>query len=297
MTTKKIVQVEGKELQLSNLDKVLWPKAGVTKANLLEYHARLFPLTKRHWQGRALIVTRYPHGIEGEFFFQKNIPASAPPWVQTAKIEDTNYVVANDLATVSWLANLAAIEFHPSTYLAARAGVPSYAIIDLDPTEPQGYAETVDAARHCRDVLCEIGLQGYPKLSGATGIHIYIPLQARYNFQITAQLVKFIGMTLQRRYPEKFTLERLVKKRHGVYVDYLQNHPSRTIVGVYSPRPTLEATVSTPIRWEDLSYYEPRDFTVHTVPEWIKGRGDLFEQVFSQPQSLERLQNPEIFQK
>ena len=295
MTTKQSVQVEGKLLQLSNLDKVLWPKVGLTKANLLDYHARLSGLTKHHWQGRTLTVTRYPHGVEEEFFYQKNIPQSAPPWVTTHRIEETNYIVAGDLATVSWLANSAAIEFHPSTFVTSRPEVPSYAIIDLDPTAPQGFAEAVQIGKYCRDILGEMGLCGYPKFSGATGIHIYIPLQSRYNFAISAQLVRVIGITLQRLHPHKVTLERLIKNRHGVYVDYMQNHPARTIVGVYSPRPTPEATVSTPVRWEDLDYYKPSDFTLQTVPAWVKEKGDLFEPVLRKSQSLEHLRDLRIF--
>ncbi len=289
MTTRQIIQVEGKSLQLSNLDKILWPRLGLTKADLLDYHARLFSLTQLHWQGRALTVTRYPHGVEKEFFYQKNVPPSSPSWVATHRIEGTNYVVAGDLATISWLANSAAIEFHPSTFVISRPKVPSYAIIDLDPTDPQGFAEAVQIGKYCRDILGEMGLRGYPKLSGATGIHIYIPLQGRYDFSITAQLIRVIGLTLQRLYPNKVTLERLIKNRHGVYVDYMQNHPSKTIVGVYSPRPTSEATVSTPVRWADLDYYEPRDFTLRTVPDWVKEKGDLFEPVLTRPQSLEHL--------
>ena len=295
MATKQIVQVEGRSLQLSNLDKVLWPRIGLTKANLLDYHASLFGLTKHHWMDRTLTVTRYPHGVEGEFFYQKNVPQSAPPWVATHQIEETNYIVAKDLATISWLANSAAIEFHPSTFVTSRPNVPSYAIIDLDPTAPQGFAEAVQIGKYCRDVLAELGLHGYPKLSGATGIHIYIPLQSRYDFGITAQLVRVIGLTLQRLHPHKVTLERLIKNRHGVYVDYMQNHPGRTIVGVYSPRPTPEATVSTPVRWEDLDSYEPRDFTLQTVPAWVREKGDLFEPVLSKPQSLEHLRDLQLF--
>ncbi len=287
MTTKQVVQVEGKSLQVSSLDKVLWPKLGLTKADLLDYHATLSALTNAHWQSRGLTVTRYPHGVEGESFFQKNSPSSAPSWVATHQIETTNYVVAGDLATTTWLVNGAAIEFHPSTYLVSRPEVPSYAIIDLDPTPPQGFAETVEIAKYCRDILGQMGLYGYPKFSGGSGIHIYIPLVDRYDFSISAELVRIIGVALQGLHPEKITLERLIKKRRGVYVDYLQNHPSKTMVGVYSPRPTAEATVSTPVSWGDLGYFEPRDFTVKTVPQWVRERGDLFDPVLSRPQSLE----------
>jgi bifunctional non-homologous end joining protein LigD len=295
--TKQLVQVEGKSLKLSNLDKVLWPKLSLTKADLLAYHAKLYAISQEHWQGRALTVTRYPHGVEGKFFYQKNIPASAPPWVVSHKVDDTDYVVAGDLATISWLVNSAAIELHPSTYLTSRPSVPSYAIIDLDPTLPQGYAEAVQIGKHCRDVLGEMGLRSYAKLSGATGLHIYIPLEGHYDFKITAQLVKVVGMTLKRRFPQKVTLERLIKNRHGVYVDYLQNHPGKTIVGVYSPRPTPEATVSTPVHWDDLDYYVPQDFTLQTVPDWVRERGDLFRPVLTEPQSLENLLERGVFQE
>ncbi len=289
MATKQTVEVDGKLLQLSNLDKVLWPRLGLTKAALLDYHARMYPFTMVHWQGRALTVTRYPHGVEGDFFYQKNTPASAPPWVKVHRMEETDYVVAGDLATTTWLANAGVIEFHPSTYLTSSPDTPSYAMIDLDPTEPQGFSEAVEVAKYCRDVLEEMELRGYPKLSGSTGIHIYIPLQGCYDFNVTSQLVKAIGMKLQRLYPQKVTLERLIKNRRGVYVDFLQNHQGRTLVGVYSPRPTPEATVSTAVAWRDLDYYVPRDFTVLTVPNWVKERGDLFEPTRTQAQSLEHL--------
>ena len=286
---EQLVQVEGKTLKLSNLDKVLWPQLGLTKADLLDYHARVYPFTQEHWQNRTLTVTRYPTGVEEPFFFQKNVPAGAPKWVSTHLVEDTNYVVAKDLSTISWLANSGAIEFHPSTYQITSVDIPSYAIIDLDPTWPQGYLEAVAIGKYCRDILGELGLRSYPKISGATGLHIYIPLVARYDFKTTLQLVKLVGTELQRRFPHKVTLERRIKHRRGVYIDYLQNHPSKTIVGVYSPRPTPEATVSTPLNWEDLDHFSPQDFTVQTVPSWVMERGDLFLPVLTQPQSLEHL--------
>lgn len=289
MNTKQTVQVEGKPVQLTNLNKVLWPKLGLTKADLLDYHVKLYTYTREHWRGRALTVTRYPHGVDGDFFYQKNLPPSAPPWVSTTTMGETDFVVADGLATIIWLANSGVIEFHPSTFLVARPEIPSYAIIDLDPTEPQGFREAVEIAKYCRELLEQLGLEGYPKLSGATGIHIYVPLEPSYDFEISSELVRLIGMTLRKRYPDKITLERMIKNRHGVYVDYLQNHPSRTIVGVYSPRPTPDATVSTPVSWQDLGHFEPRDFTIRTVPDWIRERGDLFSGVLWKSQSLQQL--------
>lgn len=287
MNSRQVVQIAGKEVVLSNLDKVLWPKAGLTKADLLSYYASLYPYLQPHWQGRALTVTRYPHGVEGSSFYQKNLPPGAPPWVEVCSIGEVSYVVANDLATIIWLANSGALEVHPSTYLATRPEVPSYAIIDLDPTAPLGFEAAVEVARFARELLEELGLRGYPKLSGATGIHIYLPL-AETSFEFSSELVRQIGVALKSRYPEKITLERLVKKRQGVYVDYLQNSPGKTMVGVYSPRPTPYATVSTPVSWSDLEWCRPEDFTIKTVPQWVQARGDLFRGVL-QPQSLDPL--------
>lgn len=289
MAVKQVVEVEGRSLQLTNLDKILWPRQGFTKADLLDYHARIQTVTVAHWRDRDLTVTRYPHGVDGDFFFQKNVPTSAPPWVITHILGDTEYILANDLSTVTWLVNSAAIEFHPSSYQTSDPSMPSYAIIDLDPTAPLGFRETVEMAKRCDDLLRELGLRGYPKLSGATGIHIYIPLEGHYDFTISSELVHLLGVTLERLYPRQVTLERLIKNRRGIYIDYLQNHQSKTVVGVYSPRPTPEATVSTPVNWDDLAYYQPQDFTIKTVPQWVAERGDLFGDVLCKPQSLDHL--------
>lgn len=286
--TRRLLKVGERAVTVSNLEKVLWPQAGLTKADLLEYYARLYPVLGPHWQGRVLTVTRYPHGVEGEFFFQKNVPPGAPSWVQSWPIHGVNYVVAQDLATIVWLANSGAIEFHPSIFAIAKPEVPSYAIVDLDPTPPLGYPAAVQAALLVRDLLEELGVKGYPKLSGLSGIHIYIPLDGMWGFELSLGLVRQIGQALQARYPHWFTLERLIKNRRGVYVDYLQNSPGRTMVGVYSPRPTSLATVSTPVGWSDLQLYQPEDFTIKTVPQWVDERGDLFRGVL-EPQILPNL--------
>lgn len=288
MTVRQLVEIAGKPVRISNLDKVLWPRARLTKADLLDYYSRLYPYLHSHWQGRALTVTRYPHGVEGDSFYQKNLPAGAPEWVRACQIGGVNYVVADDLATIIWLANSGAIEMHPSTYLVSRPDTATYAIIDLDPTPPLGYPAAVQAAQYVRELLERLGLQGYPKLSGATGIHIYLPLAGGCSFEFTSHLVREIGLVLRKQHPDMFTLERLVKKRHGVYVDYLQNSPGKTMVGVYSPRATAQATVSTPVCWGDLDKYQPEDFTIKTVPQWVQERGDLFREVL-EPQPLDGL--------
>ena len=289
MTMKQVVTVEGRTLQLSSLDKVFWPKLGLTKADLLDYHVRMAPYTIPYWQNRPLTVTRYPDGVEGEFFYQKNKPMSTPSWVETYFVNDTEHVLANNLSTITWLVNQGSIEFHPATYVQSNPEVPSFAIIDLDPTPPLGFNEAVEAAKWCNELLSKLGLLGYPKTSGGSGLHIYIPLLLVYDFQISSGLVRLLGQILHELYPRKITLERLVKNRQGVYVDYLQNLANKTIVGVYSPRPSPEATVSTPIRWNDLDHVRPEDFTIRTVPQWVKQMGDLFYPASQDVQSLEHL--------
>lgn len=286
---KQRTVIDGRTVSLSNLDKVLWPERGLTKADLLAYYNDVQNHLLPHWEGRLLTVTRYPKGVEEDFFYQKNLPSGAPNWVQTWIRKNTQYVLADHFSTVVWLANSNAIEFHPSLDLADGSGVPSYAVIDLDPTPPAGFLETVEIAKRCHELLDRLNLHGYPKFSGASGIHIYIPLEPEYNFAIAQGLVRLLADTLQKALPQQVTLERLIKNRRGIYIDYLQNHQEKTIVGVYSPRPTALATVSTPIIWADLDYYRPEDFTIQTVPDWVREMGDLFAPVLKKKQSLEHL--------
>lgn len=289
VASTQVVTVDGRTLQLSNLDKVFWPKLGLTKADLLNYHVRMAPYTIPYWQNRPMTVTRYPDGVEGHFFYQKNKPTGAPSWVKTFVSNNTEYMLADDLSAITWFVNQGSIEFHPASYVRSNPNVPSFAIIDLDPTPPLGFKEAVEAAKRCQELLVKLGLRGYPKTSGGSGLHIYIPLVPSYDFQISTGLVQLLGQILYELYPRDITLERLVRNRRGVYVDYLQNQASKTIVGVYSPRPSDEATVSTPIRWNDLDYVSPQDFTIQTVPQWVQEMGDLFYIVSQDAQSLEHM--------
>lgn len=223
------------------------------------------------------------------FFYQKNCPRGAPEWVQTHMVHDTRYVLVNDVSTLLWLVNQSVIEFHPAEFTTRAPQFASYAVIDLDPTPPLGFAAAVEVALQCREILLQLGLRGYTKTSGATGVHIYIPLQPGYDFAVTSALAKTIGVMLQKELPGLVTLERLVKHRKGVYVDYLQNAPSRTLVGVYSPRPTPEAAVSTPVTWEELPNVRPAQFTIAAVPSRTREMGDLFAPVLSDAQSLQHL--------
>lgn len=283
------LEIEGRSVRLTNLDKYLWPKERITKSDLLQYYITMSSVILPHWRRRPMTVTRYPHGVTGEFFYQKNCPSSAPEWVETFRHGDTNYVLVNDLSTLIWLANQGTIEFHPAEYEITDPLTPSFILIDLDPTPPLGFRDAVEIALHCRELLVQLNLRGYPKTSGSTGIHIYIPLLPKYGFLISAGVAQLVGVLLQELIPSRVTLERLVKRRRGVYVDYLQNSPGKTLVGVYSPRPTAAATVSAPVSWDELPYIEPEDFTLRNMPERVGLRGDLFEPVLIDKQSVDHL--------
>lgn len=290
MPLKQHVQIEGKELQLTNLEKVLWPKPEITKAQLIDYHSRIWPYTKHHWSRRPMTVTRYPHGITKDFFYQKNKPQYAPDWIQTFRdTNGTEYILVDDLPTLVWMLNQATIEFHPATFTVDAESEPSFAIIDLDPTHPAGFSEAVEVSLLVRQVLKQFQLQGYPKVSGATGVHIYVPIGPGYTFQDSCRFVEIIGKILVQFYPNLVTNERLIKNRKGVYVDHLQNLASKTIVGVYSPRPLSGAPISTPVLWEELPNVHPRDFSLVTIPDRVKESGDLFEPVLTHKQSIDHV--------
>ncbi len=293
MKTAQQLKIDDKTILVTNLDKILWTKPKITKADLIQYYISAAPYALRYWTQRPLTVTRYPNGIDSKGFYQKNCPKYAPDWIETYEVltenRSINSVLCNDLATLLWLANQAVIEIHPTSYQIDQPDNPSYAIIDLDPTAPLGFSEAVEIALKIKVVLQELGLRGYPKTSGATGIHIYIPLAAGHTFKQTVKLVEFIGEILVKLYPDKVTSERLVKNRYGVYVDHLQNLPSKTIVGVYSLRPLFGAPVSTPVLWEELEYINPLDFTLLTLFQRLQAKGDLFAPVLTDRQSIEHL--------
>lgn len=285
--------IEGRELELSNLGKVLWPEDGLTKAHFLAYLTAVGPYLLPHLRGRPLVVTRHPDGIHGEWFYQKDCPDHAPDWVRTFPYwsKDSRrwirFVLCEDLATLIWLGNLACLELHPWLSRAASPLHPDHAVIDLDPAAPAGFEEAREVAFRMKPLLDALGLSAFPKLSGATGIHLYIPLEPRYTYPQVAAFVRALGDTLLRRHPERITLERTVARRAGrVYVDYLQNAPGKTLVGAYSPRSLPGAPVSCPVTWTELETAVPSDFTLTTVPARLGRLGDPFAALHGLGQTL-----------
>lgn len=285
------VTIAGRRLSLTNLDKVLWPDAGYTKGDLIDYLVTVAPYLLPHLDGRPLNLTRYPDGIEGKSFYQKDIPPTAPPWVRTVRIahsdHDVNYCLADSPATLAWLGQWACIEIHPWSSRVSALDRPDFAVFDFDPSPPAGFGEAVEMAFAVRRMLAEFGLRAYPKTSGATGVHVYLPIVRRYTYKDVENLVGRVADILHRVFPDRTTRERTVARRRGIYIDHLQNIKGKTLASVYSPRPHPGAPVSTPVTWEELPRVRPLDFTIRTVRERLAREGDVFAPVLSDVQDPE----------
>lgn len=289
------VRIDERDLELSNLDKVLWPDVGITKGDLIRYYATVAGRLLPHLAGRPLTLTRYPDGITGSMFYQKDTPDYAPDWLTTHTVSSISserqirYALAEEPAALVWLANQGAIELHPWMSTVDRPDCPDYAVIDLDPAEGATWADVAEVATLMKVALEKLGLVGFPKLSGASGIHIYVPLASRYTFKQTSEFVAYLGRLLVQVYPEKVTSERSVKKRGSkVYVDHLQNLPGKTIVAPYVPRPIAGAPVSVPIEWSELGLVTPQQFTLCHFDTVLR-RPTEFDTMYHLQQSLDHI--------
>lgn len=293
----RTVLVDHVELRLTNLDKALWP-GSYTKADLIAYYHEAAPYILPYVMDRPAVMNRYPDGIEGASFYQKDCPAYAPDWIRTVAVEHNggrkvvNYIVHKDRPTLIWLANQAAIEIHTWLSRADHPAVPDLAVIDLDPAAGASFEQVITVALLARQALREHGLDGRPKTSGAAGIHIYIPLEPRYTFSETAAAIKALARMVTGVCPFA-TTERAVSRRKGrVYIDYLQNGFGRTMAAAYSVRPRPGAPVSMPLRWEQLSGepgWRPHDFNIRTVLPILAADGDAFNGLFGKRYTLDKL--------
>jgi len=289
------VRIGDRELDLTNLDKVYWPREGYTKGDLLAYYRDAGPAAVPYLAGRPAVMNRFPDGITGENFYQKDCPAHAPVWVRTAAVEHKDktvrYVVHGDLATVLWLANLGAIEMHAWLSRTPSLTRPDIAVIDLDPAEGATFAQVIEVAGLARTALEEFGLEGFPKTSGATGLHLFVPIEPRYSFAEVTQAMKVVAELIVQACPFA-TVERTVERRRGkVYVDYLQNTFGKSMAFPYSVRPRPGAPVSTPLGWDELDDpgWRPEDFNIRTVPGRLAERGDPYRGFFDRRGRLEPL--------
>ncbi|MEK3720885.1 non-homologous end-joining DNA ligase [Paenibacillus sp. FSL H8-0034] len=283
---KGTVLIEGHEITVTNPEKVLWPRAGITKLEYLQKLTILAPYLLHYCKNRYLTTIRFPNGIEGKSFYQKAVPKPTPSFVHTATLQGITYVNLDSLPTLIWLGNLACLEFHSSFHYTTDE-LPAEWIVDLDPSvevEPR----IMHAALLVGEALGTMGIESIPKTSGATGIQIVIPIQhGRYTFEQLRLVGHFLGNYLTKKHPDLFTIERLKKNRGNlIYVDYLQHWQGKTMSAPYTPRARAWATVSTPLRWEELqNNCRIEDFTLHTIERRLAEYGDLIQRI--EPQSLE----------
>ncbi|OMF77468.1 non-homologous end-joining DNA ligase [Paenibacillus glucanolyticus] len=282
-TVKGTLNIEGQEIQITNPDKPLWPEVGITKAMYLQKLAAISPFLLRYCQGRLLTTIRYPHGVQGESFYQKNAPEPLPPFVHTYVHENINYVLLNGLPELLWLGNLAALEFHPSLHLAG-SDQPCEWMIDLDPTLPEE-PRIMEATAIVGNVLNSLGLNSVPKTSGATGVQIIVPIPAGVTFNELRAVGQFVGQYVTEKFPKLFTIERLKKNRGDkIYFDYLQHYSGRTLAAPYTPRARKLATVSTPLTWEEVHRdVSPTEFHLLNIVERLQEKGDLLQALPPQP--------------
>jgi len=291
----KVVNIGGNELKLTSLDKMIWPE-GLTKAHLIDYYYRMAPYILPYLYNRPIVMKRYPEGIEGEAFYQKECPDFAPAWVMRHPVKHSNktvnYVVCNDMQTLLWLINLNTIEMHAWLARIENLESPDLAVMDLDPADGAAFRDTMEVALLVRGVLEQFGLAGFPKTSGAGGLHLFIPIKPVYSWQVVTAAMKFVAETAAGIYPDKATIERKVDKRAGkVYLDYLQNGRGKTMAFQYGLRPLPGAPVSTPLDWREVEKGEiqPQDFNMKTIFPRLQTIGDIYSGVINQRQSLDKL--------
>lgn len=287
--TRTEVTIEGRTLSLSNLGKVLYPAAGFTKARVIDYYTQIARAMLPHITGRPMTLKRYPNGVDQPFFFEKQCPSHAPEWVRTYSIwsedshRDVDYCLVDDLPTLVWVANLAALELHPLLSRVPDVGRPTAVVFDLDPGAPAGVLDCGEVALAIRDLIEPFGLHALVKTSGSKGLQIYLPLNTPVTFDDAKTFAHAVAQTLERRMNGKVVSTMAKAVRAGrVFVDWSQNDEHKTTIAVYSLRAREQPTVSTPLTWKELEAAvrtHDRDSLVFTAPavlERISALGDLF---------------------
>jgi bifunctional non-homologous end joining protein LigD len=287
------VKVGGHVVSLTNLDKVYWPDEGFTKGNLVKYYFEVSKYILPYLKDRPLIMKRYPNGIAGSFFHQHDVN-EAPDYVRTETLDveghTVDYIIGDDAATLLYMANLGAIERHPWHSRVRNINRPDWFVFDLDPQGVE-WSEICDVALSCKEILDGFGLDSYAKTSGSRGIHVYVPIKPVYAYEQVADFAERVAAIIEEKNSEVATLERSLKKRQKarIYLDHMQNARGKSVVAPYSVRPKPGATVSAPLEWSEVKRKTVTisDFTIKTMPERLKRRGDLFKAVLSNRQSLD----------
>jgi bifunctional non-homologous end joining protein LigD len=284
---------------LSNLDKVFFPEDGITKGDLLAYYRDVADVLVPHLKDRPFTMKRYPDGIAGGHFFQKDAPKHMPDWIPTRSYRSTSresrekrtiaYPLVNDDLALLWMVNMGCIDMNAWYSRVDKPDRPDFVLFDLDPSPDVGFPECVQVALLVKEILDALGLNGCPKTSGSDGIHVLVPVERRYTYGDTRQFAEIVAGALARAHPKLVTTEWSKAKRRGVLIDANQNGEGKTIASVYSVRPHPGAPVSTPLRWEELrDDLRPADFTLDVVRDRIERHGDLFEPVLKEKQRIDK---------
>jgi bifunctional non-homologous end joining protein LigD len=283
------------KIEFTNLDKIFWPEDGYTKGDLIEYYDKISPYIVPHLLDRPLVFERFPNGIHGDSFYQKDAPDYTPQWIRTQTIysgdvdRDIRYFIGADREQLLYIANTGNIQQNPWMSRLQHLDLPDYLVFDLDPVEAP-FSTVQKVALVLKGILEELGLRGYPKTSGASGIHVHLPvLENTFTYEQVRLFAEAIASIVVARFPEYATIERVVRKRkaHHVYIDYLQNIRGKTVASVYSPRPRPQAPVSTPLKWEELTRpVDPTEFTIKTVFKRLDKLGDMFEKALTDRQDI-----------
>ncbi|WP_409304198.1 non-homologous end-joining DNA ligase [Peribacillus sp. SCS-155] len=285
------INVEGRPIEIFKPGEVIWPEAGLSKLDYINYLLDISPYLIPHTKDRLLMIWLYPHGINGKKIEKRSLPASAPEWVNCAMYKEKQRILLNDPATLVWAANYGALEFHVPFDRYTKENFPLELVFDLDPSENNSFDLVLEVALALKALLDSLNLISIPRTSGSTGMQIFVPISADYTFEETRQINTFIAEYFQEKMPGKLTLERVVEKRgNKLYFDYLQLWKGRTMPAVYSVRAKPKATIAAPVTWGEVEEgFRPTDFTILNIKRRIQEKGNLFAPVTTEKreQSLE----------
>jgi bifunctional non-homologous end joining protein LigD len=302
------VTVGNRRLKLTNLDKIYYPKTKTTKAEVIDYYARVADVILPHLKGRPLTLRRFPEGVgnPGASFFEKNCPKHRPDWVKTTPIYvdrragEIDFCLCENEATLVWMAQLAALELHPSLSKATRMEQPSFLVFDLDPGAPAGLVECCKVGLRLRELFGAFGLEGVPKVSGGKGMQIYFPLNTKVTYEQTNPFAKAVAQLLEKQTPKQVISKMAKVNRRGkVLVDWSQNHQKKTTIGVYSLRAREHPTASIPLHWREVERaaksgkIDHLHFEIPAAVKRVEKEGDLFEPVLTLKQKLPALERLE----
>jgi bifunctional non-homologous end joining protein LigD len=295
---ENLLRIAGKELKLTNPDKVLYPETGFTKGELISYYRDIAPVLLPHMKGRPLTMKRYPNGVNEEFFFEKRCPVHRPKWVVVRDVTGEKESVpaactVNNLPTLIWVANLASIELHTQLYRVTNTNRPTVMVFDLDPGPGAGMLDCIRVAIHLRDMLADAGLKSFPKTSGGKGLHFYVPLNTPATFLQTKTYSRAAAQAMEEEFPDVVVSKMSKVLRKGkVFIDWSQNDRHKTTVCVYSVRAHSRPAVSAPVTWQELENALKRNnverlvFTPQDVLKRVRKHGDLFAEVLTLKQKL-----------